>query len=91
MTVILQSTTILNACRRDGFIISCLLCNRVSGYIRRTKAGVPTNAIYGFLRYMWDAIDKFQPTHVACRWDMGSKHFEQSSSRRIKAIVRSPG
>ena len=36
-----------------------------SGYIRRTKAGVPTNAIYGFLRYMWDAIDKFQPTHVA--------------------------
>ena len=61
-----------------------------SGYIRRTKAGVPTNAIYGFLRYMWDAIDKFQPTHVACCWDMGSKHFEQSSSRRIKAIVRKP-
>jgi 5'-3' exonuclease len=46
-----------------------------SGYIRRTKAGVPTNAIYGFLRYMWDAIDKFQPTHVACCWDMGSKTF----------------
>ncbi|WP_174819249.1 5'-3' exonuclease [Paenibacillus lautus] len=46
-----------------------------SGYIRRTKAGMPTNAIYGFLRYMWDAIDKFQPTHVACCWDMGSKTF----------------
>ncbi|GAE05704.1 DNA polymerase I [Paenibacillus sp. JCM 10914] len=46
-----------------------------SGYIRRTKSGVPTNAIYGFLRYMWDAIDKFQPTHVACCWDMGSKTF----------------
>ncbi|MEC0257905.1 5'-3' exonuclease [Paenibacillus lautus] len=46
-----------------------------SGYIRRTKAGVPTNAIYGFLRYMWDAIDKFHPTHVACCWDMGSKTF----------------
>ncbi len=46
-----------------------------SGYIRRTKAGIPTNAIYGFLRYMWDAIDKFQPTHVACCWDMGSKTF----------------
>lgn len=46
-----------------------------SGYIRRTKAGVPTNAIYGFLRYMWDAVDKFQPTHVACCWDMGSKTF----------------
>lgn len=46
-----------------------------SGYIRRTKSGQPTNAIYGFLRYLWDAIDTFKPTHVACCWDMGSKTF----------------
>lgn len=27
-----------------------------SGYIRRTKAGLPTNAVYGFIRYFWDAV-----------------------------------
>ncbi|ANS77069.1 5'-3' exonuclease [Paenibacillus yonginensis] len=47
----------------------------VTGYIRRTKAGLPTNAIYGFMRYFWDAVEKFGPTHVACCWDLGSKTF----------------
>ncbi|MFD1178482.1 5'-3' exonuclease H3TH domain-containing protein [Paenibacillus puldeungensis] len=47
----------------------------VTGYIRRTKAGVPTNAVYGFMRYFWDAVQKFGPTHIACCWDLGSKTF----------------
>ncbi|WP_055109012.1 5'-3' exonuclease [Paenibacillus ihumii] len=46
-----------------------------TGYIRRTKAGLPTNAVYGFMRYFWDAVQKFQPTHIACCWDLGSKTF----------------
>lgn len=46
-----------------------------SGYIRRTKAGLPTNAVYGFMRYFWDAVQKFAPTHIACCWDLGSKTF----------------
>ncbi|WP_042163848.1 5'-3' exonuclease [Paenibacillus gorillae] len=46
-----------------------------SGYIRKTKAGLPTNAIYGFIQYFFDAITTFQPTHVICCWDMGSKTF----------------
>ncbi|WP_209853338.1 5'-3' exonuclease [Paenibacillus sediminis] len=46
-----------------------------SGYIRRTKAGIPTNAIYGFIRYFWDAVETFDPTHVACCWDLGGKTF----------------
>lgn len=46
-----------------------------TGYIRRTKAGVPTNAVYGFMRYFWDAVQKFGPTHIACCWDLGSKTF----------------
>lgn len=61
-----------------------------SGYIRRTKSGVPTNAVYGFLRYLWDAIDTFKPTHVACCWDMGSKtfrteHFAAYKGNRMEA------
>lgn len=46
-----------------------------SGYIRRTKAGLPTNAVYGFMRYFWDVVQKFAPTHVACCWDLDSKTF----------------
>lgn len=46
-----------------------------TGYIRRTKAGLPTNAIYGFMRYFWDAVEKFGPTHIACCWDLGGKTF----------------
>ncbi|WP_438446652.1 5'-3' exonuclease [Gorillibacterium sp. sgz5001074] len=46
-----------------------------SGYIMRTKAGMPTNAVYGFMKYMTDAIRAFKPTHVVCCWDMGSKSF----------------
>ncbi|WP_156337162.1 5'-3' exonuclease [Paenibacillus dakarensis] len=55
-----------------------------NGYIRRTKAGIPTNAIYGFLRYLWDAIDTFQPTHVACCWDMPSKTFRSEQFAAYK-------
>lgn len=55
-----------------------------SGYIRRTKAGTPTNAIYGFLRYLWDAVDTFEPTHVACCWDMPAKTFRSEQFAAYK-------
>lgn len=42
---------------------------------RRTADGTPTNAIYGFMQYLFDAINQFNPTHVICCWDMGSKTF----------------
>jgi 5'-3' exonuclease len=46
-----------------------------SGYIRKTSNGLPTNAVYGFIQYFFDAIKTFEPTHVICCWDMGSKTF----------------
>lgn len=46
-----------------------------SGYIRRTKSGIPTNAIYGFIRYFWDAVQQFDPSHVICCWDLGGSTF----------------
>jgi 5'-3' exonuclease len=45
------------------------------GYIQKTKAGVPTNAVNGFVKYLWNAIQNFKPTHVVCCWDMGSRTF----------------
>ncbi|MEK0316378.1 5'-3' exonuclease [Cohnella sp. 56] len=46
-----------------------------TGYIRKTKAGLPTNAVHGFVQYFFDAIKTFRPTHVVCCWDMGSSTF----------------
>lgn len=46
-----------------------------SGYIKRTSAGLPTNAVHGFVKYFTDAIKRFRPTHVVCCWDMGSATF----------------
>lgn len=46
-----------------------------SGYIKKTSAGLPTNAVHGFVKYLMDAVKRFRPTHVVCCWDMGSKTF----------------
>ncbi|CAM3996308.1 5'-3' exonuclease [Paenibacillus alkaliterrae] len=45
------------------------------GSVRKTSAGLPVNAVHGFVRYFMDAVNTFNPTHVACCWDMGSKTF----------------
>lgn len=50
-----------------------------SGYIRKTSSGVPTNAVYGFIQYFFDAVNRFNPTHVICCWDMGSSTFRTES------------
>lgn len=55
------------------------------GYIMRTKAGLPTNAVYGFIKYMTDAIRRFKPTHVVCCWDMGSSSFRTERFAAYKA------
>lgn len=55
------------------------------GYIRKTTTGIPTNAVYGFVRYFMDAIDKFNPSHVVCCWDMGSSTFRTEKFDGYKA------
>lgn len=55
------------------------------GSIRRMKDGTPTNAVYGFMRYFWDAVERFQPTHVACCWDLSSKTFRSEQFGQYKA------
>lgn len=60
------------------------------GYIRKTKAGLPTNAVYGFLQYFFDAVSTFEPSHVVCCWDMGKGTFRTEKysgykSNRIEA------
>lgn len=52
---------------------------------RRIDDGTPTNAIYGFLQYLFDAVNTFNPTHVICCWDMGSKTFRSDLYSGYKA------
>jgi 5'-3' exonuclease len=56
-----------------------------TGYIMKTSKGVPTNAIYGFVKYMQDAISTFQPSHVLCCWDMGARTFRNELYPAYKA------
>lgn len=46
-----------------------------TGNFMYTKNNVPTNGVHQFLRYFLHAIQTYQPTHVVCCWDMGSKTF----------------
>jgi len=45
------------------------------GNFMKTTKGIPTNGIYQFFRYFLDAVNKFEPSHIICCWDMGSKTF----------------
>ncbi|GLO66350.1 5'-3' exonuclease [Oceanobacillus sp. E9] len=55
------------------------------GNFMYTSKGVPTNGVYQFLRYLMDSVQKFEPTHVICCWDMGSKTFRTELYAGYKA------
>lgn len=55
-----------------------------TGYIRKTSTGLPTNAVYGFIQYFFDAINTFKPSHVICCWDMGGSTFRTESYSQYK-------
>lgn len=56
-----------------------------SGYIMKTSQGTPTNAIYGFVKYMQDAIQTFQPSHIVCAWDLDARTFRTELYPAYKA------
>lgn len=61
-----------------------------SGYVKKTSAGVPTNAVHGFVKYLLDAVRKFRPTHVVCCWDMGSATFRTERYADYKGNRQDP-
>src|SRR5699024_3554581 len=60
------------------------------GNFMKTSKGVPTNGVYQFLRYLLDAINKFEPNQIVCCWDMGSKTFRTEIYEGYKANRSSP-
>ena len=47
----------------------------MSGYFMINSKGMPTNGVHGFVRHLLTAVNHFEPSHVVCCWDMGSKTF----------------
>lgn len=60
------------------------------GNFMKNDAGVPTNGVYQFLRYFTDGINTFQPTHIICCWDMGSKTYRNVLYENYKANRDAP-
>ncbi|TWI59168.1 5'-3' exonuclease [Halalkalibacter nanhaiisediminis] len=57
----------------------------MSGYYMVNSKGIPTNAIHGFIKHLFTAINAHQPTHIICCWDMGSKTFRNEIFPDYKA------
>lgn len=51
---------------------------------------IPTNGVYGLLKYLKNAIDTFSPTHIICCWDMGSKTFRNEIYADYKSNREAP-
>ncbi|WP_246942009.1 5'-3' exonuclease [Bacillus pinisoli] len=57
----------------------------VSNYFMINSKGIPTNGIHGFVKHLFTSIDHFNPSHVVCCWDMGSKTFRTEEFKDYKA------
>ncbi|MDG5787828.1 5'-3' exonuclease H3TH domain-containing protein [Evansella sp. AB-P1] len=57
----------------------------MSGYFMINSKGTPTNAIHGFVKHLFTAVNTYKPTHVICCWDMGSKTFRTEMYPNYKA------
>ncbi len=62
----------------------------VTGNFMQTSTGLYTNGMYQFTRYMLDAVKKFEPTHVACAFDMGKSTFRNEQYADYKANRDAP-
>lgn len=60
------------------------------GNFMRNDEGIPTNGVYQFLRYFLDGVKTFQPSHIFCCWDMGSKTFRTELYPTYKANRSEP-
>lgn len=60
------------------------------GNFMKTNQGIPTNGVFQFLRYFFDAVNTFAPSHVICCWDLGSQTFRTDLYPGYKANRQAP-
>lgn len=56
-----------------------------TGNFMKNDEGIPTNGVQQFLRYFLDGVNTFDPSHIICCWDMGSKTFRTDIYKDYKA------
>ncbi|WP_217807578.1 5'-3' exonuclease [Thalassobacillus devorans] len=57
----------------------------MSNYYMINSKGMPTNAVYGFVKHLFTAAKNYEPSHVVCCWDMGSTTFRTEMFPAYKA------
>lgn len=57
----------------------------VTGQYMQTEAGHYTNGLFQFTKYLFNAIDRVKPTHIACAFDMGKTTFRNDIYPDYKA------
>nr|WP_279588067.1 5'-3' exonuclease H3TH domain-containing protein [Thalassobacillus devorans] len=57
----------------------------MSNYYMINSKGMPTNAVYGFVKHLFTATKNYEPSHVVCCWDMGSTTFRTEMFPEYKA------
>ncbi|WP_240374934.1 5'-3' exonuclease [Bacillus piscicola] len=62
----------------------------MNNYYMINSKGLPTNAVYGLVKHLFTAIDTYEPTHVVCCWDMGSRTFRNDLYADYKANRGAP-
>ncbi|WP_066270189.1 5'-3' exonuclease [Bacillus acidicola] len=62
----------------------------VTGQFMVNTKGMPTNAVQGFMKHLFLAIEDTEPTHVMVCWDMGSKTFRNELFEGYKSNREAP-
>ena len=57
--------------------------NSYGGSVRRTSSGVPVNAIYGFIKYFMDAVQKFGTYPCRMLLGYGEHDIQDHAIRRL--------
>ncbi|MEK5523266.1 5'-3' exonuclease [Heyndrickxia sp. FSL W8-0423] len=62
----------------------------VTGQFMMNSKGMPTNAVQGFMKHLFYALEDIEPSHTAICWDMGSKTFRNEMFDGYKANRSAP-
>lgn len=83
----LQNVNKPNLMLVDGMalLFRAFYATAVTGQFMINSKGIPTNAVYGFVKHFLTAVSTFTPSHVAVCWDMGSKTFRSELYDAYKA------
>ncbi|WP_198299730.1 5'-3' exonuclease [Tumebacillus avium] len=61
----------------SSMLVRAYFASAFSGRIMRSKSGVYTNGVFGFLNMMLSAVEKMQPTHLFVAWDVSRDTFRR--------------